>query len=192
MADTKSTARGMIVNLPDILFDVSQSTLKPDAKLVIAKLAGILLIMQDLNLRVEGHTDSTGPYDYNMKLSEERARSVVQFLAEQGIAPTRMVAKGYGPDRPIATMTPPRAAAAIVGSRSSSPRGRWPKPNSLALSFIGVIAHYSARFPLGRVVSFRRHNPMNAFGPGGLRGLHRGGCVNQELRTQNSELRTQN
>jgi len=103
VAETHSTARGMIVNLPDILFDVNESTLKPEARLVIAKLAGILLIMQDLNLRVEGHTDSTGPYDYNMKLSDERARSVVQFLAEQGISPSRMVAEGYGPDRPIAS-----------------------------------------------------------------------------------------
>jgi outer membrane protein OmpA-like peptidoglycan-associated protein len=103
VAETRSTARGMIVNLPDILFDVNQSTLKPDAKLVIAKLAGILLIMEDLNLRVEGHTDATGPYDYNLRLSEDRARSVVQFLAEQGIAATRMVAEGYGPDRPIAS-----------------------------------------------------------------------------------------
>ena len=48
VADTRSTARGTIVNLPDILFDVIQSTLKPEAKLVIAKLAGILLIMGDL------------------------------------------------------------------------------------------------------------------------------------------------
>lgn len=103
VAETRSTARGMIVNLPDILFDVNESTLKPDAKLVIAKLAGILLIMEDLNLRVEGHTDSTGPYDYNMRLSEERARSVVRFLAEQGIAPRRMEAEGYGPNRPIAS-----------------------------------------------------------------------------------------
>jgi outer membrane protein OmpA-like peptidoglycan-associated protein len=103
VAETRSTARGMIVNLPDILFDVNESSLKPDAKLVIAKLAGILLIMQDLNLRVEGHTDSTGPYDYNMGLSDDRARSVVQFLAEQGISPNRMVSEGYGPNRPIAT-----------------------------------------------------------------------------------------
>ena len=103
VAETRSTARGMIVNLPDILFDVNQSTLKPDARLVIAKLAGILLIMQDLNLRVEGHTDATGPYDYNLKLSEERARSVVRFLSEQGIAGERMAADGYGPDRPIAS-----------------------------------------------------------------------------------------
>lgn len=102
VAETQSTARGTIVNLPDILFDVNESTLKDEAKLVIAKLAGILLIMQDLNLRVEGHTDSSGGYDYNFRLSEARARSVFDFLAAQGIDPRRMVVKGYGPDRPIA------------------------------------------------------------------------------------------
>jgi outer membrane protein OmpA-like peptidoglycan-associated protein len=118
VAETRSTARGMIVNLPDILFDVNQSTLKPDARLVIAKLAGILLIMQDLNLRVEGHTDATGPYDYNLRLSEERARSVVQFLSEQGIAGERMVADGYGPDRPIASNDTRGPRLATVGSRS--------------------------------------------------------------------------
>jgi outer membrane protein OmpA-like peptidoglycan-associated protein len=105
VADTRSTARGTIVNLPDILFDVSQSTLKPEAKLVIAKLAGILLIMGDLNTRIEGHTDSTGGYDYNMSLSEARAMSVRDFLFEQGIKGARMTVEGYGPDRPIAENT---------------------------------------------------------------------------------------
>ncbi len=102
VADTRSTARGTIVNLPDILFDVNQSTLKPEAKLVIAKLAGILLIMGDLNTRIEGHTDSTGSYGYNMSLSEARASAVRDFLFEQGIEGQRMTVKGYGPDRPIA------------------------------------------------------------------------------------------
>jgi outer membrane protein OmpA-like peptidoglycan-associated protein len=102
VADTQNSARGMIVNLPDILFDVNESTLKPDATLVIAKLAGILLIMEDLNLRIEGHTDSSGSYDYNMRLSDSRARSVFDFLAAQGIDPGRMAVKGYGPDKPIA------------------------------------------------------------------------------------------
>ena len=103
VADTRSTARGTIVNLPDILFDVNQSTLKPEAKLVIAKLAGILLIMGDLNTRIEGHTDSTGGYDHNMQLSRARASAVRDFLFEQGIAAKRMVVEGYGPDRPIAS-----------------------------------------------------------------------------------------
>ncbi len=102
VAETQSTARGMIVNLPDILFDVNQSTLKDDAELVIAKLAGILLIMQDLNLRVEGHTDATGSDAYNQRLSEQRAQSVYDFLFAQGIEAHRMRAVGYGPTRPIA------------------------------------------------------------------------------------------
>lgn len=102
VADTRNTARGTIVNLPDILFDVNQSTLKPEAKLVLAKLAGILLIMGDLNTRIEGHTDSTGSYDYNMQLSQARAAAVRDFLFEQGIDAQRMVVEGYGPDRPIA------------------------------------------------------------------------------------------
>jgi len=103
VADTRNTARGTIVNLPDILFDVNQSTLKAEAKLVIAKLAGILLIMGDLNTRIEGHTDSTGSIDHNMRLSEARAAAVRDFLFDQGIAAQRMKVKGYGPDRPIAS-----------------------------------------------------------------------------------------
>ncbi len=102
VADTRSTARGTIVNLPDILFDLNESTLKPETRQVIAKLAGILLIMGDLNTRIEGHTDSTGSLDYNMALSEARATSVRDFLFEQGIAADRMTVAGYGPGRPIA------------------------------------------------------------------------------------------
>jgi outer membrane protein OmpA-like peptidoglycan-associated protein len=105
VADTRNTARGTIINLPDILFDLNESTLKPEAKQVIAKLAGILLIMGDLNTRIEGHTDSTGSYDYNMSLSEQRAASVRDFLFEQGIEAQRMTVEGYGPDRPIAENT---------------------------------------------------------------------------------------
>jgi outer membrane protein OmpA-like peptidoglycan-associated protein len=105
VAETRNTARGFIVNLPDILFDVNEATLKPEAKITIAKLSGILLLMPELNLRIEGHTDSTGSADYNMKLSQQRADSVQAFLAENGIAATRMTAVGYGMDRPIADNT---------------------------------------------------------------------------------------
>jgi len=102
VADTRNTARGTIINLPDILFDLNESTLKTEAKQVIAKLSGILLIMRDLNTRIEGHTDSTGSYGYNMTLSDARASSVRDFLYQQGISGERMTVKGYGPDRPIA------------------------------------------------------------------------------------------
>jgi outer membrane protein OmpA-like peptidoglycan-associated protein len=101
VADTQNTARGMVVSLPDILFDTNEATLKNDAKIVIAKLAGILLIMPQLNLRIEGHTDSTGSAAYNQSLSEKRAASVRDFLAGQGINSQRMVAIGYGMNRPV-------------------------------------------------------------------------------------------
>ncbi len=103
VADTRESARGFIVNLPDILFDVGEATLKPDATIALAKLAGILLIMQDLNLRVEGHTDSTGTASFNLRLSERRADSVFDFLAEQGIRSDRMKTAGYGMERPLAS-----------------------------------------------------------------------------------------
>ncbi len=102
VADTKESARGMIVSLPDILFDLNEATLKNEAKIVIAKLAGIFLILPELNLRVEGHTDSTGSADYNQVLSERRAFSVRDFLAQQEIGGQRMVAVGYGLTRPEA------------------------------------------------------------------------------------------
>ncbi len=101
VADTRESARGYILNLPDILFDIGKASLKPEARERIAKLAGILLIMQEQNLQVEGHTDSTGTYEFNLSLSEDRARSVVTFLAEEGVQPERMRAIGYGFDRPI-------------------------------------------------------------------------------------------
>ena len=59
-------------------------------------------IRPDLEVRVSGHTDSTGPRDFNMRLSQERAESVMRYLAGRGVAADRMVALGYGPDRPVA------------------------------------------------------------------------------------------
>jgi outer membrane protein OmpA-like peptidoglycan-associated protein len=105
VSGTRSSARGMIVNLPDILFDTNEATLKTEARIVLAKLAGILLIMPELNLRIEGHTDSTGSAEYNQQLSERRAMSVRDFLALQGITAQRVVAVGYGFDRPVAENT---------------------------------------------------------------------------------------
>jgi outer membrane protein OmpA-like peptidoglycan-associated protein len=102
VADTRESVRGFIVNLPDILFDVGKKGLKTDAKLAIAKLAGILLILQDLNLRIEGHTDSTGSAERNLSLSEARAQSVFDFLVEAGLAESRIKIAGYGEERPIA------------------------------------------------------------------------------------------
>lgn len=102
IADTRSTARGLVVSLPDILFDVDKATLKPEATTTLAKLAGVLILVPDLELAVEGHTDSTGTEAHNQQLSQARAKSVSNFLIKEGIDSTRLEVDGFGESQPIA------------------------------------------------------------------------------------------
>ena len=81
----------------------TKAALKPSAQLNVAKLAGILLMMPALNLRVEGHTDSTGSDKVNMKLSADRAAAVKTLLVSMGIEETRIVSEGYASAMPIDT-----------------------------------------------------------------------------------------
>lgn len=96
------TARGVVVNLADILFDVNKYTLKRDSEIALAKVAGILGVFKKFNVRVEGYTDSSGKQELNMTLSSERARSVADFLAKEGVAKDRILHAGYGPANPVA------------------------------------------------------------------------------------------
>jgi outer membrane protein OmpA-like peptidoglycan-associated protein len=100
---TRNTARGLIVNMSDVLFDVDKATLKPGAKVRLAKVAGILMAYPDLKVQVEGFTDSTGTEPYNQQLSEERARTVREFLSAQGVPPDNITSHGFGESEPIAT-----------------------------------------------------------------------------------------
>ncbi len=102
VAETTETARGVIVSLSGILFDVGKATLMPAAQLSVAKLAGILTVFPTMNLSIEGYTDSTGSIELNMRLSADRARSVYEFLLGQGISNNRMRYQGFGPDNPVA------------------------------------------------------------------------------------------
>lgn len=95
-------ARGIILSMSDILFDVNQATLKADLKTSLAKVAGILSVYQQFNVSIEGNTDNTGSEEFNMKLSEQRATNVMNFLVEQGIDAGRLTAKGLGMTMPIA------------------------------------------------------------------------------------------
>jgi outer membrane protein OmpA-like peptidoglycan-associated protein len=63
------------------------------------------------NIRVEGHTDDTGPHDLNMRLSQERADSVRRYLISKGVSPKRLKAKGFGPDKPLINEKTPEARA---------------------------------------------------------------------------------
>jgi outer membrane protein OmpA-like peptidoglycan-associated protein len=85
-----------------ILFDVNKSTLRPEAKANLEKLAVILNKYPDTKILVEGHTDSDGPEDYNLDLSMRRAQSVSNYMASQEVMATRFTNMGYGETQPIA------------------------------------------------------------------------------------------
>jgi outer membrane protein OmpA-like peptidoglycan-associated protein len=99
---TRESARGLIVNMSDVLFDFNKYTLKPEAREKLAKVSGILLAYPGLTLQVEGYTDNIGSDDYNQKLSEQRAESVRDYLVTQGVAQPNIAAMGYGKNDPIA------------------------------------------------------------------------------------------
>jgi outer membrane protein OmpA-like peptidoglycan-associated protein len=104
---TRDSARGLIVNMSDVLFDTGSHTLKPGAREKLAKISGIVLAHPGLNMQIEGHTDSVGGDDYNQQLSERRAGSVRDFLAEQGVPATTITARGFGKTQPVATNDTP-------------------------------------------------------------------------------------
>src|SRR5262249_29806518 len=101
--ETRSTARGLIVNMSDVLFDTAKYTLRPGAREKLAKVAGILLAHPTLRLEVEGHTDSVGGDDYNQHLSEQRASSVRDYLTQNGIQTANISSMGFGKTRPVAS-----------------------------------------------------------------------------------------
>ena len=102
---TRDTARGLIVNMSDVLFDFNKATLKPGAKQRLAKVSGILLAYPDLHLRIEGYTDNVGKPSYNMQLSDKRAATVRDFLVAQGVPPANISAQGLGESNPVASNT---------------------------------------------------------------------------------------
>jgi len=99
---TTDTPRGLVVNMADVLFETGKYALSQDAQLKLAKLSGIIQAHPGLNLAIEGHTDTTGSADFNMKLSQQRADTVRQFLISQGMSADTITAKGMGEDNPVA------------------------------------------------------------------------------------------
>ncbi len=100
---TRDTARGLVVNLSDVLFDTGKYTLRPMAREKLAKISGIVLAYPDLRLAIEGNTDSVGRDAMNQTLSERRASSVMDYLASQTIPMTSMTARvseRLNPSRP--------------------------------------------------------------------------------------------
>jgi outer membrane protein OmpA-like peptidoglycan-associated protein len=102
---TRDTAQGLIVSMPDVLFDFNKYTLKPEARERLAKISGIVLAYPDLKLRIEGFTDSIGTDAYNLELSEKRADTVKAYLISSGVSPDHVSSEGYGKAKPVADNT---------------------------------------------------------------------------------------
>jgi len=100
---TRDTARGLIVNMSDVLFDFGKATLRLETREKLAKVSGIVLAYPGLHLALEGHTDSVGSEAFNQTLSEERAGNVRDYLVGQGIGMASLTALGMGKGDPIAT-----------------------------------------------------------------------------------------
>ncbi len=85
----------------NINFDFDSDALRPDAREKLARVLAILKANTDVNVKVIGHTDSTGPEDYNQALSVRRAQSVANYLADNGVNAGRLSVDGRGESEPL-------------------------------------------------------------------------------------------
>ena len=99
---TTDSARGLVVDMDDVLFDHNKSNLRPEAREDLAKLSGVVLNYPSLHLTIEGHTDNSGSADTNQTLSEQRATVVRDFLVNQGLDSGALSAQGLGMNNPVA------------------------------------------------------------------------------------------
>jgi outer membrane protein OmpA-like peptidoglycan-associated protein len=106
--EVQALEQGSSMILENVLFDYDKSTLRPESYETLDKL---VTVMQQppakSKVELSGHTDSKGSNDYNQKLAERRAQSVVNYLINKGISKDRLVAKGYGESRPAAPNSQP-------------------------------------------------------------------------------------
>jgi len=96
-------ARGTILSMSDILFEFGKADLKPELKENLAEIAGILKnLLTTATVSIEGHTDNVGKADANKKLSEQRAKAVLDYLVGRGVDKKRLKSVGYGLTKPVA------------------------------------------------------------------------------------------
>jgi outer membrane protein OmpA-like peptidoglycan-associated protein len=98
----RETDRGVVITLGDVLFEVGRAELLPAARQNVDDVIELLNSEPDKRIRIEGHTDSSGPAALNLRLSQQRAEAVRTALTERGIDAGRMDAVGMGEDFPIA------------------------------------------------------------------------------------------
>jgi len=111
LINVSKDARGTIISMSDILFETGRANLTANLKTNLARIAGILMVYKEPNILVEGHTDNVGSRERNQKLSEDRAKNVMNFISENGVAPERLTAIGSAFDKPIADNSTPEGRA---------------------------------------------------------------------------------
>lgn len=101
--EARQTRRGLIINIPDVLFEFDRADLTSESRRVTRKIARIAEGDNRRAISIEGHTDSIGTSSYNMSLSERRARSVAEALNFEGVPRRRMSVRGFGENKPVAS-----------------------------------------------------------------------------------------
>jgi outer membrane protein OmpA-like peptidoglycan-associated protein len=136
---TRETARGLIVNMSDVVFATGSYQIKTSAQIKLARIAGILMTYPGLKVQVEGYTDNVGSAPFNQKLSDQRANAVMKFLISQGVKADSISAKGYGEADPVASNKTAAGRAqnrrvqlvvsgAAIGTRQQAPPPATPPP----------------------------------------------------------------
>jgi outer membrane protein OmpA-like peptidoglycan-associated protein len=101
--EARETDRGVVVNLPDVLFEFGKADLTSDARMKVRDIAEVLTTTAPgRRVAIEGHTDAIGSEAYNQRLSERRAERVAGALEAAGVSGQRIVAKGFGERYPVA------------------------------------------------------------------------------------------
>jgi OmpA-OmpF porin, OOP family len=93
---------GQVVRLNNVFFDFDKWDLRPESFLELNRVVKLLKENPAIVIEMSAHTDSYGSDDYNFKLSDNRARSVMEFILAKGINPSRITSKGYGETKPVA------------------------------------------------------------------------------------------
>lgn len=89
------------IEIEGVEYDFNKATLRPKSMEVLDKIVDLLKLNDNLSIELSSHTDSRGNDDYNMKLSQARAQSCVDYLISHGISKKRLIARGYGESKPI-------------------------------------------------------------------------------------------
>jgi len=104
--------QGSSVVLKNIFFDFDSDSLKSTSYPELGQLTDLLISNPGINIQINGHTDNVGTEQYNIELSEKRAKSVYNYLIENEISPSRLYFKGYGANKPVESNDTPEGRAA--------------------------------------------------------------------------------